>query len=112
MTDVAVLVPEGVSGEAPALEGTLKLTYGAALDLVVSLRALANPAVILSDGLAEDALDAVAAAVRDHSAACIEVRLERWDGHTFSPLSAACRGVISGFGMNGVGAAVSLLRAS
>lgn len=89
---------------------TLLLPYGTALDLIVSLRAVANPAVIWSDGVDDDAVDAVAAAVRDHNAACIEVRAERWDGASFSPLSAASRGVISGFGIGGVGAAAAVLR--
>ncbi len=47
--------------------------------------------------------------VAGRSSRCIEVRAERWDGHSPSPLSAACRGVISGFGLNGIHAAVKLL---
>ncbi len=88
--------------------GTVLLTYGNAVDLIISLRATANPAVIWSDGLEDDSLEAVAAAVRDHAGACIEVRSEGWDGERFSPLSAACRGVISGFGERGLAAAVRL----
>ena len=41
---------------------------------------------------------------------CVEVRAERWDGRTPSPLSAACGGVISGFGVGGLLAAVRLVR--
>lgn len=91
------------------MPGTMVLPYGTALDLIVALRAISNPAVIWSDAVDEDAVDAVAAAVRDHGAACIEVRAERWDGASFSPLSAACRGVISGFGAAGILPAVKLL---
>lgn len=108
--DVALFVPASRVAEIPAMPGTIMLPYGAALDLIVSLRAITNPAVIWSDGVEDDAIDAVAAAVRDHEAACIEVRAERWDGASFSSLSAACRGVISGFGMGGLPPAARLLR--
>ena len=40
---------------------------------------------------------------------CIEVRSARWDGTSPSPLSAACRGVISGFGTRAIATAVSLV---
>lgn len=108
--DVALLVPASRVAKVPAMPGTMVLPYGTALDLIVSLRAIGNPAVIWSDGVDDDAVDAVAAAVRDHGAACIEVRAERWDGASFSPLSAACRGVISGFSVGGIRAAAGLLR--
>ncbi len=106
--DVALLAPAGRAGRLEAIERAVVLTYGNALDLIVSLRATANPAVIWSDGLEVDSLEAVAAAVRDRRGPCIEVRGEGWDGQTFSPLSAACRGVISGFGERGLAAAVQL----
>ena len=108
--DVALVVPESRLAEVAALPGTVLLSYGTALDLVVTLRATANAAVIWSDGLEADSLEAVAAAVRDREGACIEVRSERWDGQTFSPLSAACRGVISGFGEGALVQAAILLR--
>ena len=106
--DVALLIPAARSGEVGDTAVAIVLTYGNAVDLVVTLRATANPAVIWSDGLDADSLEAVAAAVRDRAGACIEVRSDRWDGQTFSPLSAACRGVISGFGERGLEAAVRL----
>ena len=108
--DVALLVPADRLLEVGHLPGTVVLTYGNALDLVVTLRATANPAVIWSDDVDEESLEAVAAAVRDRAGACIEVRGKGWDGQTLSPLSAACRGVISGFGAGGVAAAVGLAR--
>ena len=49
-------------------------------------------------------------AIRESGRPCIEVRPEAWDGQTPSPLSAACRGVISGFGAHGILAAVEFLR--
>lgn len=108
--DVALLIPAARLPEVDHLPGTVLLTYGNALDLVATLRATANPAVIWSDDVDEESLEAVAAAVRDRQGACIEVRSGGWDGQTFSPLSAACRGVISGFGAGGVAAAVGLAR--
>lgn len=108
--DVAILVPASRQAELPALPGAVIIPYGSALDLAVSLRATTNPAVILSDGLDDGELEPVAAAVRDHSAPCIEVRAERWDGESFSPLSAACRGVVSGFGAAGIAAAAALAK--
>ena len=108
--DVSLLLPAARIDGIEAIPGTVRLTYGNALDLVVTLRATSNPAVVWSDGLAEDSLEAVAAAIRDRQGDCIEVRSEAWDGRTFSPLSAACRGVISGFGERGLAAAVALIR--
>ena len=110
--DVALLVPATTLPGLPALRGVLLLPYETVLDFVASLRAISNPAVILSDGLPADALEAAAAAVRDHSAPCIEVRVEKWDGQAYSALSAGCRGVISGFGQRGLAAAVAALRDS
>lgn len=105
--DVLLVVPAARFAGIEAIAGTVLLTYGGAVDLVVTLRATANPAIIWSDGLDEDSLDAVAAAVRDRKGTCIEVRGTGWDGQTFSPLSAACRGVISGFGEGGLAAAAA-----
>ena len=65
--------------------------------------------VIWSDELNPGETDGLAEAVRASGKRCIEVRAERWDGRTPSPLSAACTGVISGFGANGVRAAITLL---
>ncbi|MEP7215303.1 MAG: hypothetical protein ABI782_03570 [Anaerolineaceae bacterium] len=103
-----MLVPATRLLEIGHIPGTVTLTYGNALDLVVTLRATANPAVIWSDDVDEESLEAVAAAVRDRQGICIEVRSTAWDGETFSPLSAACLGVISGFGARALAAAVGL----
>ena len=108
--DVALLIPKARSAGVAVIPGAVLLTYETAVDLVVSLRATSNPAVIWSDGLDQDALEAVAAAVRDRQGECIEVRSQGWDGETFSPLSAACRGVISGFGDRGLAAAATIAR--
>lgn len=68
-----------------------------------------DAAVIVSDGFGEDALTQLAAAIRGSGTPVIEVRAARWDGEASSPLSGACRGVISGFGDAGIAAAARLL---
>lgn len=69
-----------------------------------------SAAVILSTGFDINEQETIAAAVRSSGARVLEVREERWDGFSASPLSAACRGVIAGFGANGISAAIAALR--
>lgn len=70
-------------------------------------------AVVLgSDGLADTALPGVIAAIADCGLPVVEVRGAQWDGFAPSPLAAACKGVISGFGITGVWAAAEALRSS
>jgi len=105
---ILVLVPAGtVPGALPT--GCDVVTYADGDDVA---RALAGPfdaAIILSDGLPGANLAIVAAAVSSCGRPVIEVRSEHWDGATHSPLSAACRGVISGFGLAGIGEAIRAL---
>ena len=68
----------------------------------------AAPCVLVSDGLHADTGAAVAGTIRARGGPVIEVRSVAWDGESPSPVSAACRGVISGFGANGLVAAVAL----
>jgi hypothetical protein len=68
-----------------------------------------DAAVIVSDGFDDDTLAGLAAAIRASNTPVIEVRAGPWDGETPSPLSGACRGVISGFGEAGIAAAARLL---
>lgn len=82
--------------------------YATLSDVLDALRG-DDPAVLCSDGFREGWLEPVAAAIRERGAPVIEVRSERWDGVTQSPVSAACRGVISGFGARGVTAAAGVL---
>ena len=97
--------------ELPGAEDVLVLRYTSAHEAATALRARTGPAVFLSDGLQEPELEEVAQAVRGGPVvAVIEVRAQRWDGRTWSPVSAACRGVISGFGLRGVDAALRALR--
>jgi hypothetical protein len=108
---VLVLVPAGWAARSvqPIDLGQAELIqYRGWREAVSWLRADARPAVLWSDGLGHSDLPTVATVVRQRSAMVIEVRAERWDGETQSPLSAACRGVISGFAESGVAAAVRL----
>lgn len=110
MNEVLVLLPLAelqALGAPPA--GAVLAPYANVVDAVVALRASSAPAVLWSDGVGEDGYEAVAAALRDRRGPCIEVRSQPWDGQAHSAISAACRGVISGFGAAGVGAALSVL---
>lgn len=106
---VAVLGAGGITaGSVPGAEVELiECLTGA--EFVRALGGWAGPAVLLSDGLADADLAVVGAATKARGAPVIEVRSGRWDGETQSPVSAACRGVISGFGVAGIAAAVALL---
>jgi 3-dehydroquinate dehydratase len=104
---VTVLVPKAVADALGPVEGADVVVVAGGL--AAAVRAAAGPVVVWSEGLAAGEEAEVAAAVRSLGADCIEVRPERWDGESPSGLSAACRGVISGFGVNGVRAAVAVL---
>lgn len=109
MSEVLVLIHRGQpSGALPP--GALVVPFGTVVDAVVALKATTAPAVICTGGLAPEDLAPLAAAVAAHPASCIEVRSDAWDGESHSPVAAACRGVISGFGAGGVRRAVELLR--
>ena len=107
MTTVLVLVPQGADVSVPA--GTRFASFADADAAAAALAAHEGPAVILSDSLDAAGAESVAKAVRSGGHPVIEVRSERWDGTTWSPLSAACRGVIAGFGTRAVTAAVTIL---
>jgi hypothetical protein len=109
--DVLVLVHASRAEALPALDEGVKVANVATLEAALTaLRETPGPAVICSDGFDEGWLEPLGAAVRGRPAAAIEVRGERWDGHSHSELSAACRGVISGFRAGGVSAAIAALR--
>ena len=65
--------------------------------------------VIWADAVSAGDVGRLVEAIRASGRRCIEVRAERWDGREPSPLSAACGGVISGFGLGGVREAVRVL---
>ena len=104
---ITVYFPENAAHNTPM--GAFIVSYGSAGDLVSKLLAHdGGPVVIDSTGIDDEGQRAVATALREHGLICIEVRRERWDGFSPSPLSAACRGVIAGFGDAGIAAAVRL----
>lgn len=105
---VLVLIPAGI--QAPPLPRDAALVaFATPADAAAILAADGSPTVILSDALAPAAQETLAAALRARPRPCIEVRGERWDGHSPSPLSAVCRGVISGFGVASIVTAIGLL---
>lgn len=105
--NVLVLVPQAFVFPHPLPGGTELVRYHTAVEAVVALRAGDGPAVIFSDGLLDSgSAEAVAAAIRASGRSVIEVRGQRWDGETASPISAVCRGVVSGFGAAGLLAAI------
>jgi len=108
VTTVLVLVPKSIA-EPPLPAGAMLVHFQTAIDAVVSLRASEAPAVLVTDGLDAEDLGALASAIRERAAPCLEVRMKGWDGETQSPVSGVCRGVISGFGANGLGRAVEFL---
>jgi 3-dehydroquinate dehydratase len=109
MSDVLVLIPAAESGNLPQIDGAVLVPYTTTLDVVVSLKGSDLAAVVCTDGIADEEAESVATAIRERAAPCVEVRLGPWDGESHSPVSAVCRGVISGFGVAGVVRAVELL---
>jgi 3-dehydroquinate dehydratase len=101
--NVVVIAPFENVRELDGLpEGVRIATYSGTDDLLKALRDSAGPAVLWSDSTPAGSLEAIAEAIRERAGPVIEVRRDRWDGETYSPLSGACRGVISGFGALGV----------
>ncbi|GAB4331029.1 MAG: hypothetical protein Kow0010_16180 [Dehalococcoidia bacterium] len=116
MRRVLVIVPEGAVDEAEerarADVSLLELyfaAYNAARSVADELRSDFDAAVLMTDAVPPADADVVAKAVKRAARPVIEVQGRRWDGMESSPISAACRGVISGFGVDGVVAAVRLL---
>ena len=113
MIRVIVVAPDAVARRlADFNENVTVVRYHTALEAKHELGGSADAVVIVSDGLRPEDIPAVAEAVRASNKRCIEVRSGAWDGATFSPLSAACVGVVSGFGAAGVSRAVELLCAA
>jgi hypothetical protein len=104
----------GLKAALSEFSGGDGLAVNAAVDaaeLAASVRGGSGPLVVVSDGVDGAGLGALASGVRESGRMCIEVRSERWDGQSPSPLSEACRGVISGFGVEAVRQAALVLAA-
>jgi 3-dehydroquinate dehydratase len=110
MSQVLVLVHRSMP-HGPLPDGAVFVPFETVVDAVVALKATELPAAIGTDGLAGEDLPALTAAIVAHAAPCIEVRAGAWDGESASPVAAACRGVISGFGVHGLRRAADLLLA-
>lgn len=98
-----------VTGLATYLPAPLELPEGVRYEPAADLDALAaflgaapGPVILWSDGIEGDDLHSLAAVVRDLTVEVIEVHPRSSDGLAANPLSGACRGVISGFGPNGI----------
>ncbi len=107
---VVILLPGSAAGTLAATAGTTVRLYRDVSELRAALEDGDGPFVLCSDGLDPVELTAAAALIGELGLSVVEVRSERWDGASPSPLSAACRGVVSGFGPAGVAAAAALLR--
>ncbi len=109
MSEVLVLIHASEAPNLPHIDGAVLVPFTSTLDVVVSLRASPLPAVICTDTIPPDESESLVTAIRERAGPSIEVRLAGWDGESHSPISAACRGVVSGFGTAGVVRAANLL---
>lgn len=116
MRRVLVIVPEEAVTEAEerarADVRLLELyfaAYSGARSVVGELRSDFDAAVLMTDAIPPADAEMVAKAVKRAARPVIEVQGAQWEGTETSPISAACRGVISGFGVDGVVAAVRLI---
>ena len=107
MAGVLVILPAGVA-PPPLPEGVEVRTCATSGDVAAALRQAGGDVVLCVDGLPD--AEVIAGAVRTAEATVILVEPGAWDGETHSPVSAACTGVVAGFGVTGVSAAVALLR--
>ena len=106
MASVLVILPAGLT-PPPLPDGVEVRACGSSGEVADALRQAGGDVVLCVDGLPD--AEVIAGAVRTAEATVILVEPGAWDGETHSPVSAACTGVIAGFGIAGVGAAVALL---
>ncbi len=106
---ILLLVPPGFDVPPSLWERCAVITYPTTDDALAALAMPHDALAMVTDTLLESDLPRVADAIRANAKPAVEVRSQRWDGDAFSPISAACRGVISGFGPNGLLAAAGLL---
>jgi len=106
MASVLVILPPDAA-PPPLPEGVDVQVCATPAEVVAALGAATGDVVLCVDGIGGEA--EIAEAVAAVGGVVIQVEQEAWDGQSHSPLSAACRGVITGFGIAGVSAAVALL---
>ena len=107
MAAVLVILPPADT-PPPLPDGVEVRACATAAEVTAALDAATGDVVLCAGRLAGDA--AIANAVAAVAGTVIQVELESWDGETHSLVSAACSGVIAGFGTAGIAAAVALLR--
>ena len=108
MSGVLVLLPAGAA-PPPLPEGVEVGTCATTAEVVAALATATGDVVLCVDGLPGDTAEVVAAAAAVDGTV-IEVKQGAWDGETHEAVGAVCAGVIAGFGLVGVSAAVALLR--
>ncbi len=105
---LAVIAPRGYL-DGVALGGATLLEFEDFEGARAALLGSYAGAVLVSDTIPADRHAVVASAVRAAGYPVIEVQSRPWRGEEHSLLTAACRGVVAGFGAAGVGAAVRAL---
>ncbi len=107
MGAVLVVLPSGIT-PPPLPDGVEVRTCATAAEVTAALAAATGDVALCGGDRRGDA--EVADAIAAVTGTVIQVELESWDGVTHSAVSAACAGVIAGFGTAGIAAAVALLR--
>jgi hypothetical protein len=110
MERILVLLP----AHAPAgLEwpGAEVHRYSSPLDIPGLLTSYPLPAVIARDAISPAHVERIAEAIRARQAPVIAVAVSPWDGASPDPIAAACRGVVSGFGLHAITRVLEVLRA-
>jgi hypothetical protein len=111
--EVLVLVPHGAVPDGAAIDGCRVVTWRSGDDVLRELEAAAAEGlagvVLVSDGLPPDHAAAVVETVRTCRIPVVEVLGGQWDGFSRLDLSAAGRGMVSGFGIEGAWAAAKAL---
>lgn len=107
---MAILVVCADEGGLPQLPDDVRVVEYGESPLLLEELGTASAIVAVSTGLDERACERLATLIARGNRRVIEVRVDRWDGEAHSPLSAACTGVVFGFGAAGIQAAVQYLR--
>ena len=110
--EVLVLVPHGAVPNGTTVEGCRVVMWRSGEDLVRTLGAAAEGlagVVLMSDGLPPDQVTAVVETVRMCRVPVVEVLGGQWDGFSRLDLAAVGKGMVSGFGVDGVWAAATAL---
>ena len=109
-----ILIPHGaLPADGYVLQGCDVVEWHVPDDIVRALGGLTaevTAIILMTDGLPESAVANVIQSVQACGAPVVEVRGQQWDGLSPAPLAAACKGFISGFGVEGAWAAAEAVR--